>query len=398
MKLVLKEKQPDGRFQPSRWSFEHGKRMLGRSNDCDWQIVDGERRVSKLHCTLMREGQRFSIIDQSANGTMVDGRLLLEGQSAPLNNGSRIDIGSQTFEVAIMGEPDMDFGDPDQALRVSDEQLTISAILSDIAPAGRSASGVLGNAIANDDWQDDINHSVPKKGKSISRNVEIGWSGPPSSTGIGAILPDDWNEAPAESSRHEHTDALNTPVKVSRPVTQERDDFDTIFTEPDQVLGAEPVESVALPSDSGLTELISQLELACADSLAALGIEDELDGHVEHTSVAARLETLVRQQRLLSTSLDNLMRVSTQRLEPRLVEAKADLGNDLRSKIERKDWRGILSGPDYWAFYKKQFEENGRQLTVRQFLQRAALGEAMELDDTTGKKSQYQGVSKQDEA
>ena len=165
MKLVLKEKQPDGRFQPSRWSFEHGKRMLGRSNDCDWQIVDGERRVSKLHCTLMREGQRFSIIDQSANGTMVDGRLLLEGQSAPLDNGSRIDIGSQTFEVAIMGEPDMDFGDPDQALRVSDEQLTISAILSDIAPAGRSANGVLGNAIANDDWQDDINHNVPKKGE-----------------------------------------------------------------------------------------------------------------------------------------------------------------------------------------------------------------------------------------
>lgn len=92
------------------------------------------------------------------------------------------------------------------------------------------------------------------------------------------------------------------------------------------------------------------------------------------------------------------MRVSTQRLEPRLLEAKADLGNDLRSKIERKDWRGILSGPDYWAFYKKQFEENGRQLSVRQFLQRAALGEAMELDDTTSKKSQYQGVSKQDEA
>ena len=126
-------------------------------------------------------------------------------------------------------------------------------------------------------------------------------------------------------------------------------------------------------------------------SLAALGIEDELDGHVEHTSVAARLETLVRRQRLLSTSLDNLMRVSTQRLEPRLLEAKADLGNDLRSKIERKDWRGILSGPDYWAFYKKQFEENGRQLSVRQFLQRAALGEAMELDDTTSKKSTVSG-------
>ncbi|WP_296014152.1 FHA domain-containing protein [uncultured Agrobacterium sp.] len=397
MKLVLKQRQQDGSIQPSRWSFEHGKRVLGRSNDCDWQIADGERRVSKLHCTLKRDGQGFSIIDQSANGTLVDGRLLLEGQSAALNDGSQIEIGNQSFKVAIVGEPDMDFGDPDQTLRVSNEELTISAILSDIAPGGRSARGVLGNADANADWLED-DHAYLKKGRSISRNVEIGWNAPPSSNGIGAVLPDDWNEEPVESSRHEHIDALNIPVKVSRPSVDAQEEFETVFAGPEDLPDTQLLEPQSSTPESELKDLLAQLERECADCMAALDIATEAIDLSQEASIAARLEAIILQQRLLSTSLENLMRVSTQRLEPRLLEAKADAGNDLRSKIERKDWRGIVSRPDYWDFYKKQFEENGRQLSIRQFLQRAALGGDYEQDDTMREKARYQGVGKQHEA
>ncbi|WHA43710.1 type VI secretion system-associated FHA domain protein [Agrobacterium larrymoorei] len=400
MKLALKEKQQDGRFQPSRWSFEHGRRVLGRSNDCDWQIDDGERRVSKIHCTLSRDREGFSIVDQSANGTLVDGRVLLEGQSARLKDGSRIDIGGQTFEVAISGEPEMDFGDPDRALRVSDEQLTISAILSDIAPGGRSARGVLGNSSANDDWPDDAKRVQGKKAKSISKNVEIGWSAPPSSAGLGTVLPDDWNEEPVESSKHEHTDALNTPVKVARPAApaEPREDFDAVFTGPDDAVDDEPLEPVSFRQDDRLAELVSHLERECAECLAVLDIEGEAGGHAEHANTAARLEALIRQQRLLFTSLENLMRVSTQKLEPRLLEAKADVGNDLRSKIERKDWRGVITRTDYWSFYKKQFDESGRQLSIRQFLQQAARGDAEEQEKPAADEANFNGVSTENEA
>lgn len=398
MKLVLKQRQQDGRFQPSRWSFEHGKRVLGRSNDCDWQIADGERRISKLHCTLKRDGQGFSIIDQSANGTLVDGRLLLEGQSASLSAGSRIEIGNQSFEVAIIGEPDMDFGDPDEALRVSNEQLTISAILSDIAPGGRSARGVLGNTGTTDDWPEDVERADLKKGKSISRNVDIGWNAPPSSNAIGAVLPDDWNDEPGESSRHEHTDALNTPVKVSRPSATARKEFETIFAAPERMPDTEVLQPESSLPESQLKDLVCQLEKECAECLAVLDIATEANDRSQEASIGERLEAVIRQQRLLSTSLEHMMRVSTQRLEPRLLEAKADAGNDLRSKIERKDWRGIVSRPDYWDFYKKQFEESDRQLSIRQFLQRAALGEEQKSDAAMGEKARHQGVGQQDEA
>lgn len=63
---------------------------------------------------------------------------------------------------------------------MSDETLTISAILADIAPNGRSAGGLLGNTAAADDWPETRRESAGRKAKSISRNVEIGWSEPPS--------------------------------------------------------------------------------------------------------------------------------------------------------------------------------------------------------------------------
>lgn len=88
---------------------ERGRRVIGRSRDCDWQIDDNERRVSKLHCTLSRDGEGFTILDQSANGTLVDGRLLLEGESARLRDGSQINIGGQVFQVAISGDAEPGF-------------------------------------------------------------------------------------------------------------------------------------------------------------------------------------------------------------------------------------------------------------------------------------------------
>lgn len=401
MKLALKGKTQENGFQSSRWSFEHGKRVLGRSNDCDWQIDDSERRVSKVHCTLTRDKDGFTITDQSANGTLVDGRVLLEGQAARLSDGSRIEVGGQSFEVRITGEPDLDFGDPDGKICVSDEQLTISAILSDIAPNGRSARGVLGNAQIDDDWSQDVAQPPAKKGKSISRDVEIGWNAPPSSQSFGSTLPDDWNEEPIESSKHEHTDALNTPVLVSRPSRSSApaQDFDAVF------VGAESSdedekEDLPLPqrSDDRLGELVSMLERECAECLAVLDIEADAGGSAEQSTTAARLEALIRQQRLLFTSLENMMRMSTQTLEPRLLEAKAMVGNDLRSKIKRKDWRAIVTRTDHWSFYKKQFEEGGRQLSVRQFLQKAARGDAEDEEKPVGDRANFNGVSTQDEA
>ncbi|WFS68838.1 FHA domain-containing protein [Agrobacterium leguminum] len=398
MKLALKDTRNIGAARASQWSFERGRRVIGRSRDCDWQIDDNERRVSKLHCTLSRDGEGFTILDQSANGTLVDGRLLLEGESARLRDGSQINIGGQVFQVAISGDAELDFSDPDASLRMSDEPLTISAILADIAPNGRSAGGVMGNTASANDWSETWREGAKLKAKSISRNVEIGWSEPPAARGIGAVLPDNWDEEPVASSEHEHTDALNTPVMISRPVSASgNEDFDSVFPEAGEDLTLENTSTADGSTAQEIGDLLTALEQESADCLAILDIEGERTGHGSSASLSERVETLIRQQRRLAVSLETLIHGCTQKLEPRLLEASVDAGNDLRAKIERRDWQGLIMKTDYWSTYKKQFEENGRPLPVRQFLQRAARGEAAPTQEPDAITADAKGVNNHDE-
>ena len=398
MKLALRDTRNIGAARAGQWSFERGRRVIGRSRDCDWQIDDNERRVSKLHCTLSRDGEGFTILDQSANGTLVDGRLLLEGESARLRDGSQINIGGQVFQVAISGDAELDFSDPDASLRMSDEPLTISAILADIAPNGRSAGGVMGNTASADDWSETWREGAKRKAKSISRNVEIGWSEPPATRGIGAVLPDNWDEEPVASSEHEHTDALNTPVMISRPVPASgNEDFDSVFPEAGEDLTVENASTAAASTAQEIGDLLTALEQESADCLAILDIEGERTGHGSSASLSERVETLIRQQRRLAVSLETLIHGCTQKLEPRLLEASVDASNDLRAKIERRDWQGLIMKTDYWSTYKKQFEENGRPLPVRQFLQRAARGEAAPTQEPDAITADAKGVNNHDE-
>ncbi|CUX51352.1 putative forkhead-type phosphopeptide-binding protein [Agrobacterium deltaense Zutra 3/1] len=398
MKLALRDTRNIGAARAGQWSFERGRRVIGRSRDCDWQIDDNERRVSKQHCTLSRDGEGFTILDQSANGTLVDGRLLLEGESARLRDGSQINIGGRVFQVAISGDAELDFSDPDASLRMSDEPLTISAILADIAPNGRSAGGVMGNTAPADDWSETWREGAKRKAKSISRNVEIGWSEPPATRGIGAVLPDNWDEEPVASSEHEHTDALNTPVMISRPVSASgNEDFDSVFPEAGEDLTVENASTAAASTAQEIGDLLIALEQESADCLAILDIEGERAGHGSSASLSERVETLIRQQRRLAASLETLIHGCTQKLEPRLLEASVDAGNDLRAKIERRDWQGLIMKTDYWSTYKKQFEENGRPLPVRQFLQRAARGEAAPTQEPDAITADAKGVNNHDE-
>lgn len=52
---------------------------------------------------------------------------------------------------------------------------------------------------------------------------------------------------------------------------------------------------------------------------------------------------------------------------------------------------------DYWSTYKKQFEENGRPLPIRQFLQRAARGEAAPTQEPGAIAADAKGVNNHNE-
>ncbi|MBK1623980.1 FHA domain-containing protein [Afifella marina] len=220
MRLELRQTGGPQLRAPRRpWSFERGHRSLGGNPDCDWVIEDQDGTLSDFHCIISRDRSSFVVEDRSAHGIRVDSNLLRQGETARLASGSVIAFGALVFEVALYGEAEPDLDDPDANLRLSDEAPTISAILADVAPGRQRGSG-LGGAASWDDGEPSnrSRNNAPDRRDTFSvpssRQVEIGWGGPPETDATHPLLPNDWNaDAGGEyASNIEHRPALSTAV------------------------------------------------------------------------------------------------------------------------------------------------------------------------------------------
>ncbi|APG95617.1 FHA domain-containing protein [Sinorhizobium americanum] len=375
------------------WSFERGRRTLGRGADCDWQTTDPGRLVSKLHCTIERDRDGFILRDQSANGSSVDGITLREGDTARLRDQSRIEFAGCAFTVRISGEADLELDDPDARLALSDEPLTISSILADIAPGGRTGNGILGRRDA-DAWTDVVGSGRLAAGKP-SRNVEIGWDGPPAiETATRPILPDDWNDDFDNSNRYEHQAATHVPVPLSRPRRK-------------PMLGAEIGETAPVPEETGAAasvpvaaasvppapsdmlrqfeQLLDRMGEAIDGAYSAFDLDPPAPGEESDFLVHDREDALIRRfnglidcQVELNERLQRLVRETSRMLEPRTLEARVD------AEPRRLPW---LSDRSYWQAYRAHFEKENRQLSLLELFRDAMLehGESHPNADTTGR-------------
>jgi len=386
--MRLELRQTAGEGSSKGWFFERGKRTLGRSPDCDWQVSDPKRLISKIHCAIERDRAGFFVRDQSANGTRVDGATIFEGETARLTDKSKIAFGDVAFTVVITGEADREIDDPTADLRLSDERLTISSILADIAPGGGTATGVLGQR-NGDDWIAALAQSS-KNGKSPSRNVDIGWNGPPDVNGIKPILPDDWNSDFELGSQLEHGAATHVSVAVARDSGSETVEAAKTIIPANDMRAADNTDqglddaSFALQFDPlrQLEALVSTLEQTLDDEASIFGIEDSRAGAStslfsrERTEqLADRLRSLISRQSTLNAGLENLVREANRMFEPRMIEAHVDAS-------QRKAlWRG---NGDYWKAYRAQFERGGRSISVRDLLAEAfsAHAHGRDEDDT----------------
>ncbi|MEI5681077.1 FHA domain-containing protein [Mesorhizobium sp. CGMCC 1.15528] len=380
MRLELKQKKGTGQDAAAqRWYFERGRRTIGRSSDCDWQVPDTTRSVSKLHCTIERDREGFLLRDESANGTRVDGVLVLEGETARLSDSSQLEFGGFAFSVAISGEKDHEVEDPEAGLALSDENLTISAILADIAPGGQSANGIL-RGRDSEDWSSPIPIGSPRrKGETApsSRNVEIGWSGPPATTGMSPILPTDWNEDLDYSNRLEHSAAPHVSVPTARSrkqvdvAEQPAASASVVVKEGHDDTHSAPTgipESVLLPR---IEALLDRCEEAAGEAFAALDIDPaglsempDLFGTGREEATIARLENLLARQVLLATAIEGLLKEASHAFEPRVIEARVD------AEPRKLPWRNDRS---YWQAYRQNFETGGASLSVREFFRNAVL-------------------------
>ncbi|TDK39697.1 FHA domain-containing protein [Rhizobium deserti] len=371
-----------------KWYFEKGRRTLGRASDCDWQLPEDQRAVSKLHCIIERDSNGFVLLDKSANGSKVDGVVVHEGETARLSDRSRLEFGGLTFSVSISGERARDAEDPDASLALSDEPLTISAILADISSGGSSASGILGERQV-EEWSMSAKGVVPdrdrsRQGAPSSRNVEIGWGGPPQLESPTKLLPDDWyTDGESNLGSHlEHGSATHVSIPISRPrpatpIADAADDVPAKETGPEADIDVEAFAELPAAPSSQLADrmeaVIARLEEAMEATFQVFDMEPpnpdnepDLFGRNRDDAILARAEALLTRQLRLASGLDALMREAGRMMEPRILEARVDAG------ARRLPW---LRNRDYWQAYRLQFEKNGRPLSVREIFHMAMAGE-----------------------
>ncbi|MEO3999650.1 FHA domain-containing protein [Mesorhizobium sp. CAU 1732] len=390
LRLELKPTHGFPQGEPrQRWYFETGSRTVGRASDCDWQIPDPKRTISKVHCVIESDRDGFLLRDKSANGTRVDGVIVHEAETARLDAGSVVELGGFSLVVAMSGERDADHDDPDADLALDADSLTISSILSDIAPSSRSASGLRGGVTSDPDWLSASSpRETPNPDAPSSRNVAIGWDGAPDTGGFN-VLPDDWHVETGTSSRFEHVSATRAPIplKRNRPVeepaaadTPERTDAAPEPAEPLVVTGATHVNGAvaSAPDLRRLEALLARCEEANADLLARLdmaGAEDAfprgLFSNADEDVMAARLEALLRKQARLATALDGMFAHATRHFDPSVLESRID------AEPRRFAWRGDRT---YWQAYCAQFDDEGGRLSVRDVLCEGAF-HALRNDD-----------------
>ncbi|MBB4481168.1 type VI secretion system-associated FHA domain protein [Rhizobium etli] len=365
MRLELREITSDAATTAGRpkWFFERGRRTLGRAPDCDWQLPEDRRVISKLHCIIERDRDGFLLRDQSANGSRVDGVAVHEGQIARLSDRSRLEMGGLAFSVHISGGREREIDDPDAGLVLSDEPLTISAILADIAPGGHTANGILGERTA-DDWN--LSEQAGKKGAASSRNVEIGWSGPPEIRMMTQLLPEDWNSEETEYGSHlEHGSATHVAAPIAQrraaPLTDIVNDND-----PQPESEGFPALTIGRPAvlADRLEPLLGRLEEAVESAYAVFEMNAPPSGSQpdfpdREEALLARIETLLGQQLKLNSALVALAQAAGQ-LEPRSLEARVETGAWRRDR-------------NYWRAYRAQFEKDGKSRSIQDIFRDAMM-------------------------
>ncbi len=80
-----------------------GELLLGRGAECDWQLADPDRVLSKRHCSVEYFGGGWQLRDLSTNGTFVNHATSPVGrdQVKALMDGDRLRLGSYEIEVRI---------------------------------------------------------------------------------------------------------------------------------------------------------------------------------------------------------------------------------------------------------------------------------------------------------
>jgi type VI secretion system protein ImpI len=105
--LILTLEQSPQMQAVRQMSLVEGELVIGRSAEADWRLDDPDMYVSRAHCTIACVGGQYRVTDTSSGGLFIDGSRtpLGAGNSAPLHDGARLQLGNYVIRVDFQAAP-----------------------------------------------------------------------------------------------------------------------------------------------------------------------------------------------------------------------------------------------------------------------------------------------------
>jgi type VI secretion system protein len=114
---------------------------IGRSDSNDWVLTDTKRLISKRHCFIEPYQGGNRIVDESTNGTSVNGKPVDKNVGQVLRQGDEIELGQYRFRVE--GGASARATGLDEESNQNSSSPKITSILHDIAPRGVGADSAV---------------------------------------------------------------------------------------------------------------------------------------------------------------------------------------------------------------------------------------------------------------
>lgn len=189
--------------QNDHYSFTHLGGSIGRSEECDWTLLDSDRFVSKKHLVISYRNQQFVLTDVSSNGVIIN------SAGSPLGRGNEHIL--QTTDTLIVGK---------HVVQVDDMSFDVEEAnsLQSHDSDGDLLGLVMGASSITDPIQEPIQepltHFIPPETPNLFKEPE-----PESGLGLGDILSAPSKSATASdfSQSNEHSNPFNISAQPSSP-------------------------------------------------------------------------------------------------------------------------------------------------------------------------------------
>jgi type VI secretion system protein len=147
---------------------------IGRSDSNDWVLTDAKRLISKRHCFIEPFKGGHRIVDESTNGTSVNGKAVDRNVGQVLRQGDEIELGQYRFRVE--GGASARPANLDEEAGQNNFGPKITSILHDIAPRGVGADSAV-----EGEKHDVFAMSKRAQGASAIAGFtkDLGWDAPP---------------------------------------------------------------------------------------------------------------------------------------------------------------------------------------------------------------------------